>query len=165
MKLKINLKVFFTFLALFIVFALLISLNAFSHLGSVLTDKLYGGKDVLDNIVIIKIDDESINKIGRWPWNRDVFAKILGNIDGAKIIGMDISFFEKSENDELLRDKLSSLDNVVLAAEINENKLYKPIFDAKFGYVNFKAVTDGIIRKVDLSLSDSVLPLSFEIYK
>src|SRR3989344_8503131 len=99
MKLKINLKVFFTFLALFIVFALLISLNAFSHLGSVLTDKLYGGKDVLDNIVIIKIDDESINKIGRWPWDRDVHARLLEKTEDAKVVGIDVSFFERSVND------------------------------------------------------------------
>ena len=72
-----------TFLLLFLIFIFLININAFSNLNSVITDKLYGGKKVLDNIVIIKIDDESINKIGRWPWDRDVFSKILDNIKDA----------------------------------------------------------------------------------
>jgi len=28
-----------------------------------------------DPIIIIDIDDESLNKIGQWPWSRDKLAK------------------------------------------------------------------------------------------
>ena len=29
-----------------------------------------------DPIIIIDIDDESLNKIGQWPWSRDTLAKL-----------------------------------------------------------------------------------------
>ena len=49
-----------------------------------------------DRIAIIAIDDESIANIGRWPWPRDVHAKmidILANAQ-AKTIGHTAFFFE-----------------------------------------------------------------------
>jgi len=36
------------------------------------------------NITIIAIDDESLEKIGRWPWSRDVLAKMTDQLAAAK---------------------------------------------------------------------------------
>ena len=36
------------------------------------------------NIAIIAIDEESLDKIGRWPWSRDVLAKMTDQLAGAK---------------------------------------------------------------------------------
>jgi len=154
-----------TFLILFCIFFLLIFFSSFTHVRSILTDNLYGGNEVLDNIVIISIDDYSINKIGRWPWDRDVFARILIDIDNPRAIGMDLSFFEESEDDVQLREQIRSIDNLVLAAEINDHQLFKPIFDAEYGYVNFKADPDGIIRKFDATLSTEVSPFAVAVYR
>jgi adenylate cyclase len=33
-----------------------------------------------DNIIIVAIDDRSIEKIGRWPWDRDRMADIINTI-------------------------------------------------------------------------------------
>ena len=123
MKRRLNIKNIGIFLGLFFIFAILIYSGSFSHVKASITDRLYGEKKILENIVIIKIDDESINKIGRWPWQRDVFAEVLDKTKEAKVIGMDLSFFEESENDFVLRQKLNSMDNVVLAAEINRGVL------------------------------------------
>jgi len=49
-----------------------------------------------DRIAVIVIDDESIANIGRWPWSRDVHAKmvdILANAK-AKTIGYTVFFSE-----------------------------------------------------------------------
>ena len=35
-------------------------------------------------IAIIAIDDQSINNIGRWPWSREVHAKMTDTLAGAK---------------------------------------------------------------------------------
>src|SRR3989338_2186225 len=114
MNKKRKIKYLVVFFGLLSIFLFLIYFNSFSHIRSAITDKLYGNEEVLNNILIVKIDDESINKIGRWPWNRDVFAKLIEKTKDAKIIGLDLSFFEESENDFLLRKILSSMDNVVL---------------------------------------------------
>nr|MBI4156745.1 adenylate/guanylate cyclase domain-containing protein [Candidatus Woesearchaeota archaeon] len=137
--------------------------DSFPNIRSSMTDKLYGGKSPLDNIIIISIDDESINKIGRWPWDREVFADLFSKTKDAKVIGIDISFFEESDNDEKLTDILSSANNFVLAAELNNNKLYKPIFNVDYGYVNLRTDGDGITRS--LELLNEPLPFSFLIYK
>ena len=36
------------------------------------------------NIAIIAIDEESLDKIGRWPWSRDVLAKMTDQLSAAK---------------------------------------------------------------------------------
>jgi len=37
-----------------------------------------------DRIAIIAIDDASIANIGRWPWSRDVHARMIDLLAGAK---------------------------------------------------------------------------------
>lgn len=153
------------FLIIFLIFSVLIYSNAFIHVRSVLADRFYGGRAVLDNVVIVKIDDSSIQKIGRWPWSRDVFAALLEKVKTAKVVGVDVSFFEPSKNDAVLRDKIGAMNNVVLASEIVGGVLYRPIFAGNFGYVNILTDDDGVTRSVDFSAQQSVFPFAFEIYK
>ncbi|MBU2562303.1 MAG: adenylate/guanylate cyclase domain-containing protein [Nanoarchaeota archaeon] len=153
------------FFALLTLFFFLISTTAFSNIQVVMTDKLHGSGKALDNIIIIEIDDESINKIGRWPWERDVFAEIFLKLKGAKIIGADLSFFETSNNDLFLNTTLQEIDNIVLAAEISGDTLYKPIFDNDFGYVNLISDSDGVVRSLRIDARDDAGPFSLAIYK
>ncbi len=48
-------------------------------------------------IVIVKIDEESIGELGRWPWSREHWAKLIERLTegGAKVIGIDAIFAEK----------------------------------------------------------------------
>src|SRR5688572_9902529 len=49
-----------------------------------------------ERIAVIAIDDESIDNIGRWPWPRDVHAKMIDILSraNAKTIGYTAFFFE-----------------------------------------------------------------------
>ena len=49
-----------------------------------------------DRIAVIAIDDQSIANIGRWPWPRDVHARMTEILSGAKakVIGYNVFFFE-----------------------------------------------------------------------
>ncbi|HEY3326781.1 MAG TPA: serine/threonine-protein kinase [Novimethylophilus sp.] len=48
-----------------------------------------------DKIAVIAIDDQSIANIGRWPWSRDVHAKMTDLLAGqAKVIGNTVFFIE-----------------------------------------------------------------------
>jgi adenylate cyclase len=153
----------FVFLVLFALFALLITTNAFSHVRGTLSDRLYGDKPVLDNIIIVAIDDASINQLGRWPWNRDIHAQLLNKVKDAKVIGVDVSFFEPSPNDALLNSTLNAMTNVVLAAELQQGVLYKPIFSAASGYVNLLGDPDSITRRFDPALHADTVPFTFAI--
>lgn len=49
-----------------------------------------------DKIKVIAIDDQSIANIGRWPWSRNIHAKLLDTlVEGkAKVIGHSVMFLE-----------------------------------------------------------------------
>lgn len=73
--------------------------NSFKAFDNKITDFMFnlrgevvGSKD----IVIIDIDEKSINTIGQWPWSRDVVSKLVekSTAYGAGIIGFDIVFAE-----------------------------------------------------------------------
>lgn len=70
-------------------------------------------------IVIVAINDKSIEEIGRWPWGRDIMAALINNISAArpKVIGVDILFTEKErpETDEKLAEAINKAGNVALA--------------------------------------------------
>lgn len=53
-----------------------------------------------DKVVVIAIDDVSIRNIGRWPWSRDVHAKMTESLVGAKakVIG-NLVFFSEPQVD------------------------------------------------------------------
>lgn len=50
-------------------------------------------------IAIIAIDDESVAKLGRWPWPRTRIAEVIkkASQSGAKVIGLNIIFSEPEE--------------------------------------------------------------------
>ncbi|MBW3018546.1 CHASE2 domain-containing protein, partial [Candidatus Woesearchaeota archaeon] len=52
-----------------VLLSLLLNFNFFYGWEIKLDDSLYGGKSALDEIIIVAIDDRSIQEIGRWPWN------------------------------------------------------------------------------------------------
>jgi CHASE2 domain-containing sensor protein len=47
-------------------------------------------------VVIVEIDDASIAEIGRWPWSRQILARLLDRIAAVrpKVIGFDLLFAE-----------------------------------------------------------------------
>src|SRR5579864_7462997 len=49
-----------------------------------------------DKVAIIAIDKQSIDNIGRWPWSREVHAKMIDALAGAKakVIGYTVFFSE-----------------------------------------------------------------------
>jgi adenylate cyclase len=65
------------------------------------------------DIVFIAIDEQSVNHLGRWPWNRDLLSDGLESLQKSKIVLLDMIFSEKTENDEKLKERLSLLPNSV----------------------------------------------------
>ncbi len=53
-----------------------------------------------DRIAVIAIDDSSIANIGRWPWSRDVHARMVDLLAGAKVkVIANTTFFFESQRD------------------------------------------------------------------
>ena len=62
---------------------------------------LYRGNTPVDErIVIVDVDEKSLQALGQWPWSRNKIAKVLQNLSdaGAAIIGLDMVFAEKDNS-------------------------------------------------------------------
>jgi adenylate cyclase len=77
--------------------------QAFQSIDSRLRDFLFivrGELPKSDNVVIVDIDEKALDKLGQWPWQRDVFADLLYKLNdaGAGVIGLDIVFAEEDRS-------------------------------------------------------------------
>lgn len=65
--------------------------NMFVYRGEIKSD---------DRIVIVDIDERSLNELSQWPWSRDVVARILLNLTNANVaaIGLDMVFAEEDNS-------------------------------------------------------------------
>lgn len=75
-----------------------------------------GERKAGEKVVIVAIDEKSVNELGRWPWPRTRIAELLKALSesGAKTIGFDIVFSEPDQNSGLqtirdLKEKTISL--------------------------------------------------------
>lgn len=61
-------------------------------------------KKISDDIILVAIDDESLEQIGRWPWNRAIFAEFLKliKVGSPKAVIFDIEFLEKFQKNSKL---------------------------------------------------------------
>lgn len=124
-----------------------------------LTDALYGDKQPLQNLVIIAIDDKSLQEIGRWPWNRAVYVDLLQHTANAKIVAFDIAFFEPTPDDTLLGEAMRKAGNVIIAREYDFARKTElepsPGFEnIQTGMVNIYTDQDGTSRSIPVKLQD-----------
>lgn len=69
-----------------------------------------------DKVVIAAIDEKSLLRFGRFPWNRDRYVELLKKLigNGAEIIIFDIIFSEPEQNDALFAAAIKDASNVIL---------------------------------------------------
>lgn len=133
-----------------------------------LSDALFLGRKPSSEIVVIAIDDVSINKLGRWPWKRTLFVDLLDKIGNvAKVIGVDVAFPEQSLkiDDQLLSTAFQKapvvlpiealrIENKNLGYQINSLQKPLEIFSTvtQQGVVNVLPDSDGVVRRVPFKL-------------
>ncbi len=120
-----------------------------------------------DNIIIVAIDDNSLQQLGRWPWPRSTHAQLINvlNDDGARLISLDIIFAEADQSnpfaDVLLSRSLQQHRNVLLPVYMSQSSDGRPPvealpipefaqFTAALGHVHVELDRDGIARQVFL---------------
>lgn len=126
------------------------------------------------NIAVVEISDDSIAKIGRWPWGREWHAtliRILSDL-GARAIVFDVIFSEPSDpqKDELLAEAMRSSKRVYLAQVVEERPgdrarsllTSMPQFlDASRGggHINLRPDVDGVMRRIPLTINVNGRPV------
>jgi EAL domain-containing protein (putative c-di-GMP-specific phosphodiesterase class I)/CHASE2 domain-containing sensor protein len=94
--------------------------------GEIAEDTLRAGRNSLHwhkasgDIVLVKIDDQSLREVGRWPWPRRFDGQLTDQLtkNGAKRIFFDLGFFGPTDptDDRLFAEALKRSGRVVLAA-------------------------------------------------
>ncbi len=117
-KLLIPISIGLLITAIFVTFAI-IRLLPLERLEQLVYDtryKIRGQSTPPKEVVIVGIDDKSLEKIGRWPWDRSKIAALIDMLKdmGAKVIMIDIIFSEPSKDDEILAASIKRAGNVIL---------------------------------------------------
>ena len=157
------------FLGVFMIVGLIYSFGLFSLTQDEMVDRFFLKHDPHEKIIIIGVDDNSLNAIGRWPWSRKVFADIIPDLQSARVIGFDINFAEpaadviegsQSGDDSLAKALEASKVPVVMPVELRKDGLVsvKPldIFSshARLGFANAIMDSDGVVRYADAKLGN-----------
>lgn len=127
--------------------------------------RLHNTKDTESPIVIVAIDDASLNYTGlQWPWPRSYLAQIINiiNNSNARVIGVDIFFSEPDsdpEGDVLLSNELLHANKSVSVMQIIRSgdseilslpvEPYTEVLDG-IGLSSIISDDDAIIRSVQL---------------
>ena len=66
-------------------------------------------------VVFVAVDEPSVNRFGRWPWDREILAKGIDALSKSDVLIMDMIFSESTtiKQDEKLADSISSLNSSV----------------------------------------------------
>ena len=82
----------------------------------------------ITNVTIIDIDEKSIAKIGQFPWRRDIYSKILNNLNqhNPSAIAFDIVFSEKDKQNpkDLLLQLQKESDQFINIEVPNTNQIF-----------------------------------------
>ncbi len=181
-KLKIIIPIF-----MLAVFGLIQFTGIFTVLDNVIYDNLLSSKrEPSKDIVIVGIDDRSINEIGKWPWPRfyiaDAISKLV-DMDAA-VIGANLlydAYGADEGNDAALVAAAAKSDRLVLAEQYvldsdTQNEFIVEDYIGPFtelsevtktGFINVSQDTDGVLRKTlnQLKYGDiTVYSLPMQVY-
>jgi len=120
-----------------------------------------------DDIVIVAVDEQSLEALGRWPWSRETHARLIEQLTlaGARAIVLDILFSEPDrtdpEADNHLIQAVAASDRVFLPVILEQHRLGGMLVEsmplpalsnvaAGLGHVHMELDADGIARGVYL---------------
>lgn len=146
-------------------FAGLLSLGALQPLEQLAYSalfKLRGERPWDDRLVLVAIDDASIKQLGRFPWSREQYVKLLDTLlknraTAPSVVVIDLIWSEPSPKDVRLAQAIAHSGRVVLAQARDSTGLpLRPVpilQDAAIatGHIFARSDADGLVRHVDVS--------------
>lgn len=175
------------------VLILILLVISFSYYNEVLynaehsvTDRVTNEARAVDRRVkILAIDDESLAKIGKWPWPRNIVAELSDKLmsSGAIAVWPDFFYCDKSQNPEedkawakvvakyphvflpvYFDFKARKVNNLVVVERLAKSVI--PINPEQTGHINVIPDDDRIVRNVMLGISSDetrVLAISVQL--
>jgi len=120
-----------------------------------------------EQIVVVAIDNRSIEALGRWPWPRTTHAALIDRLAEAQVrgVGYDVLFTEPDPADPVLDAAVKAAGNVYLpvlletpgedGAAWGERRPAGGLAEtaAGLGHVNLTPDADGAVRRLPLYMS------------
>lgn len=120
------------------------------------------------DLVIVAIDEKSLNTIGQWPWRRAIHAQLIDKLNryNASLIAFDIIFSERDtrhpDDDFILAESIRSSGNIILPMHIHplsynssmsEILPIPPLLQSAkaLGHVHVELDEDGLARGIFLN--------------
>ena len=101
-------------------------------------------------VVLVAVDEESINRFGRWPWSRDVIAKAIGNLDQSSTLVFDMVFSEPTPEDENLAKSIETQANNVCGFFLRQQTT------ELLSQIQMEAISDTSLTRLSSQLDGSV---------
>ncbi|MFH1087607.1 MAG: CHASE2 domain-containing protein, partial [Chloroflexota bacterium] len=138
-----------------------------------LSDQLFLSERPSPNIVVVGIDDDTLETYGKWSsWPRSLHAQAVHNLSssGARVIGFDVLFSDSSSDDDMLAEAMRSAGSIVLPLvgtqqqpSTDPRTTYAQILlpvsplqqaSAHTGHANMTPDPDGRVRRLPLAIRD-----------
>lgn len=150
-------------------FAFLIITGIFGSPSSRLADLFYQAPPVSGQVIIVALDDQSIQQIGELPWQQTTLAQLVNRIADAqpRVLAFNIMLTNSSPDDERLAQALRRIPNVIqpiIGIEVTRTPLPKiPRFhvaltstpaletpNTRLGHTLITPDDDGVVRRLPL---------------
>ncbi len=97
-----------------------------------------------NDVAILTIDEQAIQKYGRWPWPRTLVAEVIERVmkGGARTVSFDIIFSEKQES--ILRSLDQVEENLNRSLPAQQNQIKKILRQAKANQDHDRKLTEVI---------------------
>ncbi|MCF7843382.1 adenylate/guanylate cyclase domain-containing protein [Candidatus Gracilibacteria bacterium] len=144
--------------------AFVLFLFAVSTRGEHFTQQFFDGvrtTSTREDIIIVGIDDKSLQEIGAWPWKRNIFSELTKKLNEyeARAVIYDVLFLEPREGDNDFKNALSKIQTpVILASKIEKNS-YLQSFFTQIPNPNIISALSNVYPDVDGKVRKYPLPV------
>lgn len=84
------------------------------------TNFAFQTKSINPDVLVVAVDEKSVNYFGRWPWDRAVLAQGLEKLKAADVVALDMVFSESTATDQKLASSIETLNNSVCGFFLRE---------------------------------------------
>lgn len=155
-------------LSLFALLAMGGGLGNLEQIGLDLLFRLRGPQPPNQQIVLIGVDETSLQQLGAWPFPRRLHGRLLSNLKLARAVGFDILFPEPTGDDALFSRAMAAGPPVILpvARELDGHRADpSPTLQgfAATGHIETLLAGDGVVRRVNLAPFAATPPFSLAL--
>ena len=117
-------------------------------------------------VVMLNVDDDSVNEIGTWPFSRDVYAQALITLKelGTESVVFDLSFIDKSESKvdesyvtetlpEYVEAGFQAIDDKVISVMGNFSESKVSADDAESAALDLLTTTESVKNTLETNIS------------